>query len=148
MATTRQLLGQRGERVVSKLCKCAHCKRSGTLRLLPPNFKCADVICDFCGYLAQVKTASVRDVDKLPSAILGAAWGPRKERMDAGIYFPLFMVLVSKTHRYAIWYLPADAQTREMFKPRKPLNAAARRAGWRGFIYDLTTVKSAFIRLA
>jgi hypothetical protein len=63
--------------------------------------------------------------------------------MDAGIYFPLFLVLVSKTQKNAIYYLSADAQRPEMFKPRKPLSAAARRADWRGFNYDLTTVKSA-----
>jgi type II restriction enzyme len=67
--------------------------------------------------------------------------------MDAGIYFPLFLVLVSKTQKIAIYYLSADAQTKEIFKPRKPLSETARRKGWRGFIYDLTAVKSAFIRL-
>jgi hypothetical protein len=37
---------------------------------LPSNFKCADVICDFCGYLAQVKAARVRNIDRIPDAIL------------------------------------------------------------------------------
>lgn len=60
---------------------------------LPNNFKCADVICDFCGYLAQVKTARVRNVDSIPNTVLGAAWGPQKERMASAIYFPLFLVL-------------------------------------------------------
>lgn len=66
---------------------------------LPNNFKCADVICDFCGYLAQVKTVRVRNVESVPNAVLGAVWGPKKDRMAAAIYFPLFLVLigVSKT---------------------------------------------------
>lgn len=59
MAAARQILGQRSDLAVTKLCKCAGCKRGGTLRRLPPNFKCADVICDFCGYLVQVKAAAV-----------------------------------------------------------------------------------------
>jgi type II restriction enzyme len=48
------------------------------------------VICDFCGYLAQVKTKALT---KIPATLAGAAWIPQKERMDAGIYFPLFLVL-------------------------------------------------------
>jgi type II restriction enzyme len=116
MATINQLLGERGELLVTKFCKCPRCKRSRTLRRLPPNFKCADIICDFCGYLAQVKAASVRDVDKIPHAILGAAWGPQEERMKAGVYFPLFLVLVNGARRNAIYYLSADAQEPKMFK--------------------------------
>jgi hypothetical protein len=148
MPTPRQVLGARGETLVTKFCGCARCKRNGTLRRLPTNFKCADVICDFCGYLAQVKAASVSDVGKVPRAVLGAAWGPQKERMDAGIYFPLFLVLVNKRKKSAIYYLSADVQTRKIFKPRKPLSDRARRKGWRGFIYNLATVKNALVRLA
>src|SRR5512134_2108283 len=105
MATARQLLGAKGEKLVVARCSCPGCKRRRTLRRLPPNFKCADVICDFCGYLAQVKAAKVRNVDRLEKRILGAAWGPQKERMDSGIYFSLFYVQMSDTKRFAIFYL-------------------------------------------
>ena len=71
---------------------------------LPPNFKCADVICDFCGYLAQVKASRARDINLLPDSILGAAWKPQRERMEAAIYFPLFVVLIGEDARnYAIY---------------------------------------------
>jgi hypothetical protein len=73
MISSRHELGKLGEALVVKRCNCARCKRSGTLRRLPPNFKCADVICDFCGYLAQVKTASALSIDLIPATILGAA---------------------------------------------------------------------------
>lgn len=53
--TSRQILGDYGETVVVRL-SCPRCKHAGTLRKLPVNFRCADIICDFCGYLAQVKT--------------------------------------------------------------------------------------------
>ena len=53
-------------------------------------------ICDFCGFLAQVKSSNVKDINKLPSSVLGAAWRPQEERMNAGIYFPLYLVLVCK----------------------------------------------------
>lgn len=66
--------------------------------------------------------------------------------MDAAIYFPLFLVLVSGK-RYAIYYLAADLQTIELFKPRAPLSKTARRAGWQGFIYDTARVKANFVRL-
>jgi len=146
MATAHQELGLFGEQAVVQRCACPKCKRSRTLVKLPPNFKCADVICDFCGYLGQVKAARVKNIDQIPKAVLGAAWKPQKERMDAAIYFPLFLVLVSGK-RYAIYYLSADLQTIELFKPRTPLSKTARRAGWQGFIYDTARVKANFVRL-
>jgi hypothetical protein len=146
MPTIRQALGAFGEERVTKDCTCPRCKRSRTLVRLPNNFKCADVICDFCGYLAQVKTSTARDVATVPKQVLGAAWGPQKARMDASIYFPLFLVLVNGKD-YSIFFLSADLQQPAMFKPRSPLSAEARRAGWQGFIYDLVAVRSRFVRI-
>jgi hypothetical protein len=146
--TARQTLGEFGEQRVVKDCGYPRCKRSRTLVRLPPNFKCADVICDFCGYLGQVKTTTVTNVQVIPRQILGAAWGPQRERMEAGIYFPLFLVLATADRTsYAIYYLPADLQRPQMFKPRTPLSPNARRAGWTGFLYDLDSVRSALVRL-
>lgn len=147
MGTARQLLGTFGEQRVVADCSCPRCKRVRTLTRLPPNFKCADVICDFCGYLAQVKAARVRDVTVVPKTVLGAAWGPQKERMDAAIYFPLFLVLVGPSRLYSIFYLSADLQSREMFRARTPLSKTARRAGWQGFIYEFGLAHSSFVRL-
>ena len=149
MPTNKHETGKRGEQIVVCTRSCPKCKRAKTLKLLPPNFKCADVICDFCGYMAQIKTANVTDVASVPSKILGAAWGPQKERMDAGIYFPLYLVLISKKQPqiFAIYYLAADLQTPEMFLARKPLSPSARRAGWQGFYYDMTAVAGSFVRL-
>jgi hypothetical protein len=48
--------------------------------------------------------------------------------MDAGIYFPLFLVL-KNGRQSAIYYLSADLQDRALFEPRKPLGAEAKRAG-------------------
>ncbi|TIX73902.1 MAG: hypothetical protein E5V25_04280 [Mesorhizobium sp.] len=114
---------------------------------LPPNFKCADVICDFCGFLAQVKAASARSLDRLPKSILGAAWGPQRERMESAIYFSLFIVLATTDRSYAIFCLAADLQEPDMFKPRKPLSETARRAGWQGFVYDMNAVMNRAVRL-
>ena len=141
-----QSIGLFGERRVAEDCTCPRCKRRRTLVRLPPKFKCADVICDFCGYLAQVKTASVKDIETVPKIVLGAAWGPLKERMKAGIYFPIFLVLVARKD-YAIFYLSADLQEHKMFQPRKPLSSTARRFGWRGFLYNLEPVRDHFVRL-
>lgn len=136
-----------GEQLVAKRASCPGCKQSKTLRRLPLNFKCADLICDFCDYLAQVKTATCDDVTVLPKTLLGAAWSVQKERMDAGIYFPLFLVLVSGRKK-AIYFLSADLQFPELFKPRKPLSTHARRAGWQGFVYDLSQLKTGgFVRI-
>ena len=148
MPTDRQLLGSFGEQRVVKECSCPRCKRNDTLVTLPNNFKCADVICDFCGYLAQVKASNVRDIDAIPNTILGAAWGPQKERMTSAIYFPLFLVLVGPSQKdYSIFYLAADLQEPSMFRPRSPLSSKTRRAGWQGFTYDLQPVRDRFVRL-
>tara|TARA_B100000214_G_C23592614_1_gene457012 strand:+ start:48 stop:491 length:444 start_codon:yes stop_codon:yes gene_type:complete len=135
MTTENQKLGNFGEELIRKKFDCPQCKREKTLKKLPPNFKCADIICDFCGYLAQVKTKNVTDIDKFPATILGAAWKPQKERMDAGIYFPLFVVLKNK-RKFSVFYLASDLQHEEMFIKRKPLSKSAKRAGWQGYYFD------------
>lgn len=148
MPSREQVIGDRGVSLVTRYCGCLRCKKpKGTLRVLPPNFKCADIICDFCGYLAQVKTKSVDNVEILTARVAGAAWEPQRERMDAGIFFPLFLVQMSG-RKHAVYYLAADLQSRDIFIPRRPLTSNARRAGWRGFYYDLKRVPpGAFVRL-
>ena len=148
MATSKQKLGELGEQVVAKHCACPKCKRSKTLKRLPTNFKCADLICDFCGFLAQVKACTVKDPSCPPDSILGAAWGPQKERMDAAIYFPLYIVAFEKDGKgKAIYYLSADLQEPHIFEPRKPLSATAKRANWQGFNYRLTDIQDRLVRL-
>jgi len=67
--------------------------------------------------------------------------------MEAGIYFPLFIVLVNDSD-FSIFYLSADLQTPSMFVPRKPLSQKAKRPGWQGFMYDLKGVpEGAMVRL-
>jgi len=146
MPTEKQNLGNFGEEIVAKSLMCQRCKKIKTFRKLPINFKCADVICDFCGFLAQVKTSKVQNIEKLPDSILGAAWGPQKDRMLAGIYFPIYVVLVNKK-KYSIFYLSADLQTKDIFIPRKPLSSSAKRAGWQGFIYNISDIKNNFVKL-
>jgi len=150
MTTPHQELGTRGEGLIVKHCFCPRCKctKKKSLRRLPTNFKCADVICDFCGYLGQVKTYRTQNLNKIPDRILGAAWGVQQERMKAGIYFPLFLVLIQQSKRSAIYYLSADVQRPEIFERRKPLSKNAKRAGWTGFNYHFhDRDKKAFIKL-
>lgn len=149
MATAKQDLGALGERLVVQNCACPRCKRPATLKTLPTNFKCADVICDFCGYLAQVKAHSCADGRTPPAKLLGAAWGPQRERMESGIYFPLFLVLVARDgDLFSIHYLSADLQTPGLFLERKPLGESARRAGWQGFHYHLDPLRDRLIPIA
>jgi type II restriction enzyme len=146
MSTAKQKLGVYGENLVIKNLICQKCKKNKTLKKLPTNFKCADIICDFCGFLAQIKTSNVKNVNILPNTILGAGWKVQKERMDNGIYFPLYLVLVNKK-KFSIFYLAANLQKDEIFLPRKPLSAEARRAGWQGFMYNISKIKNDFVRL-
>jgi hypothetical protein len=68
--------------------------------------------------------------------------------MDAAIYFPLYVVLAtSDLKRFAIYYLSADLQPPELFKERNELSPTARRAGWKGFNYNIQAVKDHFVRL-
>lgn len=149
MATKQQIAGEIGERLVAQQCTCPKCKRTRTLKQLPANFKCADLVCDFCGFLAQVKACSVEDPEVPPDTILGAAWGPQKERMESAIYFPLYIVAFAKQGRKrAVYYLSADLQEPHIFEPRKPLSSTARRAGWQGFNYRLTNIRDRLVRLS
>jgi hypothetical protein len=66
--------------------------------------------------------------------------------MASAIYFPLFLVLVAGS-KCAIYYLPADLQKPDMFKPRKPLSENARRANWQGFVYNLKGSERLFVKL-
>lgn len=148
MATPKQITGERGEQLVATHCACPKCKCRKTLKRLPANFKCADLICDFCGFLAQVKACTVKDPTCPPDTILGAAWGPQKERMDAAIYFPLYIVAFPKQGKAsAIYYLSADLQEPDIFEERPPLSATAKRAGWIGFNYRLTHIRDRLVRL-
>ena len=63
--------GYPGENIVARKVSCPSCKaKTRTFCLLPRNFKCADLIRDFCGYLAQVKSVTVSDVKALPKQFL------------------------------------------------------------------------------
>jgi hypothetical protein len=147
MATLKQKLGTYGENLIVKHINCSNCQKNKTLKKLPTNFKCADIICDFCGFLAQVKTSNVKNVNILPNAILGAGWKVQKERINEGIYFSLYLILINQNN-YSIFYLSKDKQSEEIFIPRKPLSSKARRAGWQGFMYDISKIKSHFIKLS
>ena len=126
--------------MVCKHIACPRCNRPKHLAKLQRNFQCADLICKFCGYLAQVKATTLSGTT-LPDRVLGAAWGPQHEQIIAGIYHGLFIVGFSKAGRLIrIDYVPAHIlqTTPEIFEPRNPLKATAKRAGWQGFYYNLT----------
>jgi type II restriction enzyme len=91
---------------------------------------------------------SVKEIHILPKQVLGAAWGPQKERMESAIFFPLYLVLKKSEKEYSVFYLPTDFQDKAMFVPRAPLSNTAKRAGWQGFIYNLSVIKEgAFVKL-
>lgn len=145
MVTKPQKIGDIGESLVRKKFNCLRCKKNDTLQPLIRNFKCADVIFDFCGYLAQVATTSVDDINIFPESIMGPAWKPLKERMDAGIFTPIFFVLIDKKSlprtKFSVFYLPADLQNELMFVKRKPLKKTAKRPGWQGYMLNGKEIK-------
>ena len=148
--TPKQLLGAKGETAVSKHVNCPRCGRKRHLTRLPRNFQCADVICKFCGYLAQVKAVTLaQGSDELPRRVPGAAWGPQQEQMLAGIFHGLYFVGFSpKKKLVRIDYVPGHAlqASPKVFEPRKPLGPKAKRAGWTGFTYNLENLPPIGIR--
>ena len=138
--TARQDIGRKGEEAVRGKIGCPRCRRARTLTPLPTNFQCADLICKFCGFLAQVKAVTLAS-DELPSRILGAAWGPQHEQILAGIFQPLFIAGFDRSGVLVrIDYVPAHILQASpgVFEPRSPLKQTARRAGWQGFIYNMS----------
>lgn len=47
----------------------------------------------------------------------------------------------------SIYYLSADLQDPSIFKKRRPLSASAVRAGWQGFMYDLSLILDRVVRI-
>lgn len=139
--TTKQKQGAAGEQAVCQRVPCPSCGKARHLTRLPPNFQCADVICKFCGFLAQVKTAALgAGQTELPDKIPGAAWGPQQEQIVAGIYHGLFLVGLSPAGRLVlIDYVPPHILqgSPEVFEPRNPLRPTAKRHGWTGFVLNL-----------
>ena len=147
MATLRDK-GEIGERHIVQTMPCLRCKRHKTLKQLPTNFKCADLICDFCGHTSQVKTFT-KDTPGLPTQIPGAAWAPQQERMTAGVFHALWFVRIDgKLKPQEVWMISSEAQDAEMFVPRKPLSSTARRAGWQGYLIDTGRFADRAIKMA
>lgn len=147
MATRLQNIGDKGEKFIIKKMSCLKCKREGTLKQLPTNFKCVDLICDFCGHTSQVKTFT-NDKPGLPKLIQGAAWKPQKERMDAGVYHSIWVVRADKNCKCCeAWLISSEVQDPNMFIKRKKLSETAKRAGWQGYNIDVESYKDCFIKM-
>lgn len=141
MATKQQELGEKGEKAVRQRVPCPRCGRPRHLTPLRANFPCADVICRFCGFLAQVKAYTLKGSSRgLPEQVLGAGWYVQRDQIMAGIYHGLYIVGFSQKGRLVrIYYVPAHILqgAPEVFEPRNPLKETAKRAGWVGFNYNL-----------
>ncbi len=131
--TKFQVLEEIGEEAVIQRCPCLRCKRSHTLRRLPRNFRAADVICDFCGFTAQVKGTQVPPHGNVSRFLPGASWPVQRERIESHIFLPLFIVAVNGKKAIKIVYVPPDLQTAALFKPRNPLRKLLRGLAGRGF---------------
>jgi len=124
---SKKEIGDSAEKLVCRRLSCPRCK-GGKLRRLPPNFPCADVICSFCGYVAQVKAHKVTDPeDETITKLIGGSWRAQKKRIEAGIYMPVYVVLHFRDRMHKILYLSVDHQLRKMFRPRRK----PRRGAWR-----------------
>lgn len=146
MTTKRQATGNIGEKFVIKHVTCPICNKGKFVEMSIKNFPCADTICKFCGALGQVKSVRTKDIDKIPKKVGGAAWPPFKKRIEKGIFYPFFIVLIKEDKPKRIIYISKDIQKatyeidKKLYIPRKPLGAHCRRAGWQGFDYNLELI--------
>ena len=119
MATQKQKNGEFGEVYVKKHVYCPKCKsKKHTFVQLPSGFPCADLICNFCGYLAQVKTCYSSNTDQCPRMLPGAGWEPLAKRMTKNIFYPIYVVVRNRRDPMkdvSIFYIPAELQTSKMF---------------------------------
>jgi type II restriction enzyme len=110
----------------------------------------ADIICKFCGFLAQVK-ATTSSGGKLPKRALGGSWKPQHEQILADIFHSLFVVSMTKDLKVeAIYYVPSHVlrATPSVYEPRAPLADTTQRAGWTGFNYNLSKLPDVGVYLA
>ncbi len=143
MPTSKQVLGSKGEAAVCTHVACPRCGREKHFKTLPTNFECVDVICKFCGFLAQVKATVRSDAITRPDLVPGAGWRPQHQRIIAGIFHSLYVVSFSESGRLSrIDYVPSHILQAHpgTYQPRKPLSEDAKRAGWQGFVYDLRKI--------
>ncbi len=54
----------------------------------------------------------------------------------------MFIVVENDAGKVVTFFLPRDLQTPEIFVERKPLAATAKRAGWTGFMIDVSKALS------
>ena len=97
--------GRIGEEAVVRFVKCPRCNEKKLTRLVERGFPCVDVICKFCGFLAQVKS-TIGEVGERPTRALGANWEPQKKQILADIFHALYVVSVENGKANRIWYVP------------------------------------------
>jgi hypothetical protein len=136
--TQQQLSGKLGEEAVCRTLACPQCSKR-RLSPLPTNFDCVDVICRFCGFMAQVKSISSRK-GIWPNTIPGGSWPRQHEQIIAGIFHSLFVVALEPGTRrlVSIDYVPSHIlrAVPDAYVPRKPTKPLGRSTPFLGFRYD------------
>jgi type II restriction enzyme len=102
----RSQTGRLGEEAVVRHVACPQCGKRKLTRLVEPGFPCVDIICKFCGFLAQVKSTTATLSDR-PTRALGANWAPQKEQILRDIFHALYVVSIVEGEAERIWYIPA-----------------------------------------
>lgn len=104
------------------------------------GFPCVDVICKFCGLLAQVKSTTATVNDR-PTRALGANWAPQKEQILRDIFHALYVVSIVRGEAERIWYVPAHMLrvNPAAFRPGGITRDGSNRLR-QGFSYDLRAI--------
>ncbi|HEV3092350.1 MAG TPA: DpnI domain-containing protein [Candidatus Cybelea sp.] len=108
---------------------CLNCERN-ELDQLPDNTPVADFECVKCKSRYQLKGKNGR----MGKRITGAAYQPTVDAIRAG-RMPEYVLVEFDTRFATVVFVdafPGRLITEERIEPRKPLSAAARRAGWQG----------------
>ncbi len=142
LAKSRKSIGDSAEKIVCSRLTCPMCK-IGKFRRFRENFEAVDIVCSFCKHAAQVKAHAVRDweteeVTKLP----GASWKTQKEHLEAGKYYPLYVMLHYRKEPCKILYLPVEFQIPQMFQPRKTRHLRSQKFD---YYFDIHTKQYFFV---
>lgn len=108
---------------------CLNCQRN-ELEQLPDNTPVADFECQTCKSRYQLKGKNGRLGRRIP----GAAYRPTIEAIRAG-KMPEYVLVEFDTRFATVVFVdafPGRLITEDRIEARKPLSAAARRAGWQG----------------
>ena len=125
------------ERWVAMNVDCWRCRSE--LLLVPPNTRLLDALCRNEGHEVQVKSFANIASDR----ITGAAFAPMADRLRTGMLPDYLLVSYDRLRSFVVLaeFIDGSSIPLNRLRPRTPLRATARRAGWIGATIDFAQLR-------